>query len=120
MVAPSRSMAASLVAGAVSMTSTERARAGLARGERHALRGVARADGPDAARQLSRRQLRDGVHRAANLERPDRLEHLELEEDLRRVAADRIEPNQRRARGRRDEIRGDGRANGVDGDVARM
>ena len=45
-------MARSLVAGAVSMTMTLQARAGLARGERDALRGVAGADGPDAVGEL--------------------------------------------------------------------
>ena len=52
MVAPSRSMAASLVAGAPSMTRTDARRAGLARGERDALRGVAGAHRPDALGEL--------------------------------------------------------------------
>ena len=110
-------MAVSLVAGAPSMTSTEARRAGLARGERHALRGVAGADGPDAVRQRVGGQLRDGVHRAADLERPDRLKTSSFRIDLRAVAAlDRIEPDERRARG--DGVDpGGGRANGVDGDV---
>ena len=49
----------------------------------------------------ARRQLRDRVHRAADLERSDRLEDLEFQEDLGRVAADRVEPDERRARGDR-------------------
>ena len=53
------------------------ARADLARRERHALRGVAGADGPDAvARAASGGQLPDDVVGAADLERPDRLQQL--------------------------------------------
>ena len=52
-VAPSRSMARSLVSGAVSMTMTLQRAPAAPRGERDALRGVAGADRPDAAGELS-------------------------------------------------------------------
>ena len=58
--------------------------AGPARGQRDALRGVAGADRPDALGQLRRRvSCAHGVLRAADLERADRLQRFELQEDLR-------------------------------------
>ena len=66
------------------------ARAGLARGERDALRGVAGADRPDAVARAARRGSRaHGVVGAADLERADRLQRFELEEDLRAAGRDR-------------------------------
>ncbi len=56
--------------------------AGMARGERHALRGVAGAHGPHAAAALGGGQHADGVPRAANLEDADRLQVLQLQVDL--------------------------------------
>ena len=57
-------------------------RADRARGEGHALCGVAGADGPDAVFQLFGGELAHDVVGAANLERADRLQQLELEVDL--------------------------------------
>jgi hypothetical protein len=97
------------------MTSTV-ARVRFARGEGHALGGVAGADGqtPPASSSDS---FRDGVHRAPDLERPDWLEDFELQENLRQVAAHRIEPDERRAP-RDSRNSRNGGANGVDGDVS--
>ena len=75
-------MARILASGAVSITITEHGAPDLARGERDALRGVAGADGPDAVFQLVRRELSDDVVGAADLERADRLQHLELQIQL--------------------------------------
>ena len=50
-----------------------------------ALGGVAGADRPHAVAQRFRRQLADDVVRAADLERPDRLQRLELQVQLRSV-----------------------------------
>ena len=58
--------------------------ADLARRERDALRGVAGADGPDPLRPLVGGELPHGVVGAADLERSDRLQRFELEEDLER------------------------------------
>ena len=48
-------------------------------GQGNALRGIAGADGPDAPREVRRRQQADGVARAPDLERSNRLKRLELE-----------------------------------------
>src|SRR5262245_54388356 len=48
------------------------------------LRHIPRAGGPEAARECLGVDERDGIPGAAQLERPDRLKVLELEEDLRR------------------------------------
>src|SRR5689334_18139461 len=68
------------------------------RAPRDALRHVARARRPHPGGEPLRGQAEDRVRRAAELERPDRLQALELEVDL---AAARIrEPHERRADGR--------------------
>ena len=54
----------------------------LPRGERHTLRRVAGADGPDPAFESLGLQLAHGVVGAANLEGADRLQRFQLEEDL--------------------------------------
>ena len=66
----------------------------LPRGPGDALGHVPGARGDDAGLQLLGRDLEDGVQRAAELERADRLEVLELEVDLARV----LEAHERRAR----------------------
>ena len=76
-------------------------RAQRARGQGDPLRRVARADRPDALRQIGGRQLSQGVVGSSNLERPDRLQGFELQVQLRiRAQAGilgRREPHQRRA-----------------------
>ena len=104
-----RSIARSLVCGR-GVHHHHRARhAGAARGERHALRGVAGADRPHAVAQLRPAAAADGVPGAANLERADRLQRLELQEDLRRRRSRRerqVEADERRAdRGLVDVLR---------------
>jgi hypothetical protein len=59
------------------------------------LRHVAGARRHDAARKLGARRLEDRVRRAAELERADRLQALELEPDFRRRIVD-VKPNERR------------------------
>ncbi len=75
------------------------ARADLSRRERDALCGVTCADRPDTASELGGRQLADGVVGAANLERADGLQRLQLEENLW-PAGLRQERHERRASGR--------------------
>jgi hypothetical protein len=88
-------------------------------GKRHALRGVARADGPDALRELVGRQVSNRVVGAADLERADRLERLEFQEDLEPLALriGHLQPDERRADGGviHDSC---GCADGVEGDVS--
>ena len=72
------------------------ARARLARRERHALRRVPGADRPDALLQRGGVELPNDVVRAADLERSDRLQHFELEIELR-AAVRQLHPHQRRA-----------------------
>jgi hypothetical protein len=70
------------------------------------LRHVAGARRHDAARKLGARRLEDRVRRAAELERADRLQALELEPDLRRRIVD-VQPYERRARdGVREPVAG--------------
>ena len=59
--------------------------AGLLRGERDSLGGVAGADGPDSAAALLFRQKADGVVCAANLERADGLQAFQLQIDFGRA-----------------------------------
>jgi hypothetical protein len=54
----------------------------MARRKCHALRGIARADRPDAVAELVARELPHGVVCASNLEGSNRLQRFELEEDL--------------------------------------
>ena len=112
-------MAASLVGRRAFHDEDGRARAGFARGERDALRGVAGADGPDAVR-ASRRAVSCATAFIAPriLNEPIGWKDFELQEDLRAAAADRVEPDERRARGDGVDAGGGG-ANGVDGNVAR-
>ena len=70
-----------------------------------------------SAKRLGR-QLRDGVHRAANLEGADRLKDLELQEDFRVAAIDGIEPDERRSHADWIDTRRR-RANRLDGNVPR-
>ena len=51
--------------------------------ERDALAGVSGADRPDTITPLVRAELSNGVVRAADLERANRLKRLELEKDFR-------------------------------------
>jgi hypothetical protein len=67
----------------------------LARCQRHALRGVPGANGPNSPPPLLLRYEAHGVVRAPNLERSNRLEAFELQVDLGRPIV--IQPHHRRA-----------------------
>ena len=86
------------------------------RRERDALGCVAGAHRPDAPGAFPRRELPDGVVRAADLERPDRLQRLQLEVELR--GARRVNPYQWRADGGAVDVPG-GFADRLERDVPR-
>ena len=95
-------MASTLVRGAVSITITEQGTPACRAASATPCAGVAGADGPHAVAPLLGAELPDGVVGAANLERPDRLQCFELEEDLgptRRCAGrvGQFQADQRRA-----------------------
>ena len=69
----------------------------LARGERDPLRGVSGTDRPHAVGELLSRQAADRIVGAANLEGPDGLQSLELEEDFRPAGGDDANGHERRA-----------------------
>jgi hypothetical protein len=73
----------------------DRPHARLARGPGDALRHVPGARGEDAAGDRVRARRADGVERAAQLERADRLQALELQPELARRLG-RVQPDERR------------------------
>ena len=102
---PSRAIASSFVCGALSGRDDRRRHAELARGPGDALRHVAGARRDDPLGGFRVRRLPDRVDGAADLERADRLQVLELEPDLRRPF-DRETQERRPDRGAGDRLAG--------------
>ena len=99
---PIRSTAPIFVAGAVSGATIVAANPHPPRAERHSLRHVAGRRGQHSALQPLPRSSRHHVRRSPDLERPNRLQVLQLQIDLRRRV--RIAPHQRRAQRHRSNV----------------